>query len=343
VPKRREAARPLARILAAVALAVGTAGVCVLPGAVGAWAAEARPGAPPRTGAGPAAEAPAGPKAELGKLLFWDPRASPSGKIACATCHRPDHGWSDPRPLPLGDDGRPMPRHAPTIINRAGSTWQLWSGRHTSLEAQALHEANRRDDLVDRLIARPGYRRRFRAAFGAPPTRERAAEAIAGFVRTVVSWDAPYDRFAAGDEGALSPGARRGFSLFSGKALCVNCHPPPTFTDEAFHNLGVGMDRPEPDPGRAEVHGNPSDTGAFKTPTLRDVALRGPYMHDGSLATLDDVVAFYDRGGTPNRWQSTQVRPLGLAAGERADLVAFLRALTGKVDPAVARPPARLP
>jgi cytochrome c peroxidase len=125
-----------------------------------------------------------------------------------------------------------------------------------------------------------------------------------------------------------------------GRALCVNCHPPPAFTDEGFNNVGVGMDRPDPDPGRAEIYGNPADTGTFKTPTLRDVARRGPYMHDGSLATLDDVVAHYDRGGVPNRWLSSQVRPLRLTAAQRADLVAFLRSLSGTSPPeALAAPP----
>jgi cytochrome c peroxidase len=273
----------------------------------------------------------------LGRALFFDPRSSPSGTIACATCHRPDHGFSDPRPRSLDVAGEPMSRHTPTLVNRAGTYWQGWSGRHTSLEDQARHERNRSDAAVRAQIALPEYRERFRAAFGGEPSVARAAEAIAAFVRTVTSSGSPYDRYVAGEATALDPAARRGLSLFMGRGLCVNCHPPPAFTDEGFNNVGVGMDRPDPDPGRAEIYGNPADTGAFKTPTLRDVGRRGPYMHDGSLATLDDVVAHYDRGGVPNRWLSSQVRPLRLTAAQRADLVAFLRSLSGTNPPETLR------
>jgi cytochrome c peroxidase len=192
---------------------------------------------------------------------------------------------------------------------------------------------------ASRFAAIPPYRDEFLTVFGGEPTAERVALAIASYVRTILSGDAPYDRFAAGEAGALSPAARRGLTLFNGRALCVNCHPAPAFTDEAFHNIGIGMGDPRPDRGRYEVYANEADTGAFKTPTLRDVARRGPYMHDGSLPTLEEVIEHYAQGGTPNAWLSTQIRPLRLTRRDRGDLVAFLRALSGEVGPEVRRPP----
>lgn len=277
----------------------------------------------------------------LGQQLFFDPRVSRTGRVACASCHQPGHGFSDPRRFSPDADGRPSPRRTPTIIGRRYGRWQSWSGRNTTIEEQILTEPNLADGTrLARLGDIPGYRRQFEALLGGPPTSERVATAIAAYVRAVVSTNAPYDRFVAGDQTALSPAARRGRSLFSSRALCVICHKGDQLTDEGFHNLGVGTDGPRPDPGRQEVHGNPADWGAFKTPTLRDVARRPPYMHDGSLPTLQAVVAFYNRGGIPNRWLSTELRPLRLGPAEEADLVAFLEALTGEIDPALTRVPA---
>lgn len=279
-------------------------------------------------------------KIALGKQLFWDARWSQSGAVACVTCHRPDHGWSDPRRFSLDFAGRPTRRHAPTLVNRLFGHWYLWTGLRGSLEDQARHDANRSDEaLVRRLGAIPAYQRQFRQVFGTALTPDGVAKAIAAYVRTILSGNSPYDRHVAGDGRALSPAARRGLSLFGGKALCVICHSGFNFTDEGFHNIGVGMGGQDPDLGRSTVTGNEADTGAFKTPTLRDVARRGPYMHDGSFETLEEVVAFYNRGGNPNRWLSPQIRPLELTAAEQADLAAFLRALTGEVAPEVSRPP----
>ncbi len=290
----------------------------------------------PRAGAiepGPAVVA-------LGQQLFFDARVSRTGRVACASCHQPDHGFSDPLRFSPDADGRPSPRHTPTIIGRRFGDWQSWSGRNGSVEDQILTEPNFAGAArLARLGDITGYRRQFDTLFGGPPTPDRVAGAIAAYVRAVVSTDAPYDRFAAGDTSALTPAARRGLTLFSGRALCAVCHAGDQFTDEGFHNLGVGADGPSPDPGRAEVYGNPADWGAFKTPTLRDVARRGPYMHDGSLPTLEAVVAFYDAGGIRNRGLSTQVRPLRLTPRDRRDLVAFLEALTGRIDPALTRRP----
>jgi cytochrome c peroxidase len=170
-------------------------------------------------------------------------------------------------------------------------------------------------------------------------TPDGVAKAIAAYERTILSGNAPYDRFRAGDAGALSTSARRGLALFEGKARCAPCHAGFNFTDEGYHNLGVGMDRDTPDLGRYTVTKDDRHRGAFKTPTLRDVARRPPYMHDGSLKTLTEVVSFYDRGGTTNPWLTTAIQPLNLTAAEQADLIAFLEALTGQVAPEVTSPP----
>lgn len=162
---------------------------------------------------------------------------------------------------------------------------------------------------------------------------------IAAYVRTILSGNAPYDRFRAGEKGALSPAAQRGLALFEGKARCVHCHTGFNFTDEGYHNIGVGMDKENPDLGRYAVTKSEADRGAFKTPTLRDVARRGPYMHDGSENTLEEVVAFYNQGGPKNPWLSHEIQPLNLTAREQTDLVAFLQALTGEIAPQVSSPP----
>jgi len=165
------------------------------------------------------------------------------------------------------------------------------------------------------------------------------AKAIAAYERTILSGNSAYDRFSAGDKGALSPAAQRGLVVFEGKARCVRCHAGFNFTDESFHNIGVGMNRENPDLGRYTVTKTETDEGAFKTPTLREVAVRGPYMHDGSLASLEDVVAFYNQGGHQNPRLSKEIQPPNLTAGERVDLVAFLKALTGEIAAEVSSPP----
>jgi cytochrome c peroxidase len=180
--------------------------------------------------------------------------------------------------------------------------------------------------VVQNLGAIPVYQEQFRKVFGTDFNAEGVAKAIAAYVRTVVSGNSPYDRFRAGDTVALSPAAQRGLALFEGKARCARCHTGFNFTDEDYHNIGVGMDRENPDLGRYTVTKDEADKGAFKTPTLRDVARRGPYMHDGSLKTLEEVVDYYAQGGTANPWLSPKSQPLTLTAQERADLIAFLHA-----------------
>ncbi len=170
---------------------------------------------------------------------------------------------------------------------------------------------------------------------------KRIAQAIASYERTVVAGNSPFDRYTAGDKSAMSASAVRGMELFNGKANCKVCHAGFNFSDESYHNLGVGMDRAKPDLGRYEVSKEESEKGAFKTPTLRNVAATAPYMHDGSESTLKSVVELYNRGGVPNKWLSEEMKPLGLSPGQVDDLVAFLHALTGEVNNL--DPPAALP
>jgi len=279
-------------------------------------------------------------KVALGKKFFWDKRWSASGTVACVSCHRADHGWSDSRRFSTDFAGQPTPRHTPTIINRLFSDQQHWSGLRPSLEEQAGLDVNKTDGKVmQQLGSIAAYRTEFRAVFGRDFDPAGVAQAIAAYVRTILSGDSPYDRFQAGDRSAMSEPAQRGFRLFEGKAMCSRCHAGFNFTGENYRNIGVGMVGKDPDQGRFTVTGDEPDRGAFKTPTLRDVAKRGPYMHDGSEPTLDDVVAYYDRGGVKNPWLSTDMKPLGLTAQERADLVEFMKALTGRIDPEVSRPP----
>ena len=279
-------------------------------------------------------------KIALGKKFFWDTRWSISGTVACVSCHRPEHGWSDPRQFSITFAGKPTPRHSPTIENRLFSDRQLWIGLRPSLEEQALRDSNRTDEMVVKHLGSvPAYQAEFRRVFGTEFHPDGVAKAIASYVRTIVSGNSPYDRFRAGEKSALSPAAQRGQALFAGRARCVACHAGFNFTDEGYRNIGVGMDKADPDLGRYTVTKDEADKGAFKTPTLRDVARRGPYMHDGSEKTLADVVAFYDRGGVKNPWLSQDIKPLGLSKEEQTDLVAFLHALTGEIDPEVGQPP----
>jgi len=279
-------------------------------------------------------------KIALGKQLFWDKRWSRNGTLACVSCHLPGHGWSDPRRVSLRFDGAPTPRHSPTLVNRLFSDAQQWAGTRTSLEDQASKASDQSPELIVKNLGPiPGYQEQFRKVFGTGVTPEAVAKAIAAYERTILSGNSPYDRFRAGDAKALSPAARRGLALFEGKARCMPCHVGFNFTDESYHNLGVGMDRANPDLGRFTVTKREEHRGAFKTPTLRDVAGRPPYMHDGSEESLASVIALYNRGGIPNQWLSGEIKPLGLSAAEQADLVAFLESLTGTVAAEVTTPP----
>jgi cytochrome c peroxidase len=282
-------------------------------------------------------------KIALGKQFFWDKRWSRNGTVACVSCHEPTHGWADPRQFSARFDGKPTSRHSPTLVNRLFSDAQQWTGARASLEDQAIKASDQSPELlVKNLGAIPEYQAAFRKVFGTDLNPEGVAKAIAAYERTILSGNAPYDRFRAGDANALSASQKRGLELFEGRASCVRCHVGFNFTDESYHNVGVGMDRDAPDLGRHAITKRDEHRGAFKTPTLRDVATRPPYMHDGSVTSLEDVVALYNRGGIRNPWLSGEIKPLDLSAEEQADLLSFLRALTGEVSADVSRPP-RLP
>ena len=289
-------------------------------------------------------------KVQLGKALYFDSRLSKDKSIACASCHIPYHGFADPHRTSSGVGFKLGGRNSPTVLNRLFSADQFWDGRATDLEAQAHGPLTNpvemamgsHADVVGRVRAVKGYAPLFTQAFGDPTIdMPRIAKAIAAYERTVVTGNSPYDRYVAGETDALSPAAVRGMALFNGKANCKTCHASFNFTDENYRNIGVGMDRPKPDLGRYEVTKKEEDKGAFKTPTLRNIVLTAPYMHDGSEATLEEVVEYYDRGGNPNPWLSKDMKPLGLSAQEKRDLVAFLEALTGPTNNA--QPPDSLP
>ena len=289
-------------------------------------------------------------KVALGKLLYFDPRLSKDDTISCASCHNPFHGFADPERTSAGVGGQLGVRNSPTVLNRLFSKEQFWDGRAADLEEQAhgpLVNAVEmsmpsHDEVVARVRAVKGYAPLFTKAFGdGTVTMPRIAQAIAAYERTVVTAGSAYDRYLAGDKGALSESQVRGMGVFLGRGRCITCHVGFNLTDESYHNLGVGMARAKPDLGRYEVTKRDDDRGAFKTPTLRNVALTAPYMHDGSVSTLEAVVELYDRGGEANPWLSKEMQPLSLSPQERIDLVAFMEALTGPVSNG--EPPAALP
>lgn len=289
-------------------------------------------------------------KIALGKLLYFDPRLSKDKSIACAGCHNPFHGFADPAATSKGVGGKLGGRNSPTVINRLFSKEQFWDGRAADLEEQAHGPLTnpvemampKHDAVVQRVRAIRGYAPLFAKAFGSPEiTMPRIAQAIAAYERTVLSGNSPFDRYVAGDKDALSPAAVRGMELFNGKANCKVCHAGFNFTDESYHNIGVGMQKPKPDVGRVAISKAASEHGAFKTPTLRNIAQTAPYMHDGSETTLREVVEFYNRGGVANPSLSQEIKPLNLTAAEVTDLIAFLEALSGDVTNAT--PPERLP
>jgi cytochrome c peroxidase len=283
-------------------------------------------------------------KAELGKLLFFDKRLSSDGSVACASCHDPSKGFGDGAANSLGIGGQRGGRSAPTVINRAYSTLQFWDGRAPTLEEQAKGPianpiemtVDKATDLahgnvVKRLKSVPGYAERFKNVFGTVNvTIDQVAQAIATFERTVLSGNSPFDRYQAGDEKALTPAQRRGMDVFFKKAACDSCHLGFNFTDGSFENIGIGMDRPDPDLGRYLVTHREEEKGAFKTPTLREIEHTAPYMHDGSLRSLEEVVEHYDKGGIKNPQLNQRIKPLHLTPQEKSDLVAFLKALSGE-------------
>ena len=280
----------------------------------------------------------------LGRWLFYDTRLSGDNSVSCATCHKPEHAFSEPRPVSLGIKGQKGARKAPTFINQAITLYPhfFWDGRAGSLEDQALgpienpiEMGNTHASMIETLARVPGYAPYFLEAFGTPEiTKERVARALADYEKTRMSGNSPWDRWRYNrEQDAVSDQVKAGHELFFGKAQCNQCHLGNSFTDSSFHNLGVGWDpatRKFRDEGRFVVTKNPADRGAFKTPTLREVTKHAPYMHDGSLATLKEVVEFYNRGGVKNPTLDVKMQPLHLTAAEIDALVAFMEALEGE-------------
>jgi cytochrome c peroxidase len=274
-------------------------------------------------------------KIQLGQRLFSDPILSVDGKIACATCHQPDHGFASPARVATGVFGQQGRRNVPSLLNRGYGRYFFWDGRATTLEEQAagpmsspLEMGSTMEAIVKRLQARDDYRLAFRQVFSADITKDNLVRALAAYERSLLLANSRVDRFRAGAVDALNEHERHGLWLYESRGGCWRCHSGPNFTDEEFHNTGIGWNAQPADRGRYEVTGKDADRGRFKTPGLRGLAKTAPYMHDGSLASLEDVVAFYDRGGNTNPNLDRALKPLGLSEQDRQDLVAFLKALS---------------
>jgi cytochrome c peroxidase len=293
----------------------------------------------------------------LGRRLYYDPQLSADGTISCASCHAPQFAFSDNEPTSQGVGKKRGTRHAPTVINSAYNTLQFWDGRAASLEEQAVgpmsnpvEMAHTLEGVVKNIQADPKYRELFKAAWGTDQiTIDMVAKSIASFERTVLAGDSPFDRFYYGhDHKALSPEAQRGLRIFmsSKKGNCAVCHTIgqdySLFTDNKFHNLGVGADTRGNlnDLGRFAITKADADTGAFKTPTLRNLANRGPYFHDGSFFTVKDALAHYIAGGNWNKHLDKEIHFLDvLTYDERDELLQFLDSLNGKLPDNVGPPP----
>ncbi len=254
-------------------------------------------------------------KIELGRRLFFDRRLSRDNSVACSSCHDPERAFSDGRPVAVGVFDRKGRRNSPALINRGYGRSFFWDGRVATLEEQVLkpiQDANEMDLTLPEAAARVGL------------PAEEISRALASFVRSILSGGSPFDRFIDGDRAALSAEQQAGLAIFRGKGNCVACHVGPNFSDERLHNTGV-----------AWRDGRLQDTGAgagnFKTPTLREVARGAPYMHDGSLATLEEVIEYYDRGGNRNPGLDPEIHALHLSPAEKQEIVAFLRSFSGTV------------
>lgn len=278
-------------------------------------------------------------KIDLGGMLFFDKNLSGDHSTSCATCHDPAKAFSDDSPTAVGIHGSALARRAPSLLNSAYNTAQFWDGRSRTLEQQALVPVLGKNEmgmpttasLVAILSKVPEYRRRFREAFNREINLADVTRAIAAFERTLVTPDSAFDRYAGGDKQALTEQQKRGLILFIGKAACSQCHNGPNFTDNKFHSLGIFPgDKTDADPGRFAITRNPADRHAFKTPSLRSASQQSHFMHNGSLHSLEQVIAFYDEGGGSGP-KSKLLFQLHLTDAEELDLLAFLNALGAKV------------
>lgn len=289
-------------------------------------------------------------KIDLGKMLYYDKRLSGDGSRSCYSCHLQEHGLTDGKPIAVGAYETKLTRASPTLWNIGFHQAYYWDGRSPSLERQAMAAwtggnmgVTGKDgrptakEIAEKLNAIPGYKSAFQRAFGGPATPDNIVQAIATFERTLVANNSAWVRFRSGDESALNDPAKRGWKVFGEKAECTNCHDGLLLTDQEYHNVGIGMEAEKPDVGRFAVTKIEKDTGAFKTPTLLNIAESAPYFHDGSVATLEEAVDVMLNGGKKNKYLDTvNLKPRKLTKAEREDLLAFLRAL--KVDYTVAEP-----
>ena len=278
-------------------------------------------------------------RVELGKALFFDPRLSDNNQMSCATCHNPSFDWTDGLPVSIGRNSKKLTRSTPTLLNTGYLRKLFWDGRANSLEEQAVGpiksaiEMNQNiEDLVRELQAIAGYQEMFEKAYpGEGISEATIGKALASFERTIVSkFNSPFDRWLNGDQTAISASAKNGFKLFDGKARCNVCHSGATFTDGGFHNIGLNNGD---DIGRYEFVKVKALKGAFKTPTLRNVANTAPYMHNGELATLEAVIDHYIDGWKSKPDLSPDIKPIDLTKQEKADLIAFLETLSEQADP----------
>jgi cytochrome c peroxidase len=278
----------------------------------------------------------------LGRVLFFDTRLSASGRTSCASCHQPGHGWSDEQPRSRTDAGKLNARHTPSLWNVGRAHAWPWDGRARDLATMILvhwrGQLGVPQQAIDRIAAFPRYQAHFQRSYQSTPSAQRASEALAAFVSVLESGASPWDRYEAGDRQAVGPDAVAGFEVFRNLAQCALCHPPPLYTDHEFHRLGIADDRR--DPGYKLATGKDRDHGAFKTPSLRGLQHTGPYLHDGSAATLEDVLDRKLVGGIKTGDPSVDQRlgNIRLTSAQRSQLLAFLRSLSRPQAPQVKAP-----
>ena len=283
-------------------------------------------------------------KVALGRQLFFDERLSIDGSKSCYSCHVCEKGLTDGLPKAIGPGNKTLPRSSPTLWNIGYHKEFYWDGRSPSLEKQAMAAwkggnmgvGEKTAEFAAKVNSLQGYKQQFQKVFQSDATPENMMMAIAAFERTIISGNTAWDRFKAGNQTALSQSAYRGWNIFQA-IKCNNCHDGALFTDQQYHNVGIGMDQKEPDPGRFNVTKNPQDTGAFKTPTLRDIAKSAPYFHDGSAQTLEEAVDIMLAGGKPNQYlDKKNLQPQKVLPEQREDLLNFLRSLS--VDCTLSKP-----